>query len=877
MGVEEMECHIQTIDRYINILQSGYKKDKKAALEELRTVVGRADGNVLVDIHSKLQNQLILSFQDPMEVVREGALLLSQTMIERLEVDKTNIALLMPAFPRVCREKDHESSEELRLIIAQLLIVIVNKYDKNVVPYMTEIVDMVCRLLKDPSPDIKQTTSRLLIVLVKALPYETFQYTKKLWPPVVENITHQRWKVRVSTIEAIEWLMLKGDNKCVPDVTPALNKKMLDSMYQVRLALVRLAGHWLVKLPDRYSFFAHLIPMVLSGLADENEDVVREAERLWEEAGELYLKENETDLKDKINYEEETLEHYPEGVKRPSLGCRVLIEREASKFLLALVNELTDWVELVRIKASMLLTQVTLHFEHSITMSIRKIISQICKAARDRDTPLVVANVKQAAEYMGYFIPADVYCQLIVEYMKEANEGELLVVAAMIRGTKRSDLAENLDRIAVLLEHTTFKGKEQLAMLDLIESILKVCQSDSFKVGDQIWACLVSIAGLAEATTIKDKSVELLERFADIGGGNKREVYGRHCSGLLTKIPDTVWTVHCHEQFIFSAMINVAGEIVSDNIDSIMAILRSALKPETDPEVLLRIMMTVNDLLSKPEVTLPNDEVVSKFVRVMLAELLPPHLKWTAGRSAEAIRTVTCTCLYMCLCKVSTQNDEVNTPMASKPIVADSPKKIQISDSSSLPTSGTDLRANDDDDDKIPDVNFSSSPEVIYGLGGYLEPLLPMLMSLIQDPAPKTRLLTLNCVKIFAKNSISHQPQHFATIMYQVLKRLDDADKSVRAMAVEVIKTYYSEHIVRTTKDMQNSTLVDYVYSTLLIHLDDKDSVLKQNILECLKIVSKMNPQSLRSKVLPENFRDKEVCQKLIDFLEESMKSLIIE
>ncbi|KAF6199198.1 hypothetical protein GE061_007223 [Apolygus lucorum] len=876
MGVEEMECHIQTIDRYINILQSGFKKDKKAALEELKTVVDKADGNVLVEIHSKIQNQLILNFQDPVEAVREGALLLSQNMIERLEVDKTHIALLMPAlYPRVCREKDHEGSEELRLIIAQFLIIIVNKYDKKVVPYMTEIVDMVGRLFKDPSPDIKQTTSRLLIVLVKALPYETFQYTKKLWPPLLENITHQRWKVRVSTIEAVEWLMLKGDNKCVPDVTPSLNKKMLDSMYQVRLALVKLAGHWLIKLPDRYSFFAHLIPMVLSGLADDNEDVVREAGKLWEEAGELYLKENETDLKDKINYEEKMLEHYPEGVKRPSLGCRVLIEREASKFLLALVNELTDWVEIVRIKASMLLTQVTLHFEYAITMSIRKIIPQLCKAARDRDTPLVVTNVKQAAEYMGYFIPAEVYCELIVEYMKEAHEGELLVVAAMVRGTKRSDLAENLDTIASLLEHTTFKGKEQLAMLDLIESILKVCLSDSFKIGNQIWACLVSIAGLAEASTIKDKSVELLERFADIGGGNRREVYGRHCVQLLNKLPDSVWTIHCHEQFIFLAIINVAGEIVSDHLDPIMAILRSALKPETDPEVLLKIMMSINDLLSKPEVTLPNDAAVAKFVKVMLSELLPPHLKWTAGRSAEAIRTVTCTCLYMCLCKVSTQNDIVTTPVALKPAVENPPKKLQIEDVSSL-SINSDQSATEDDD-KIPDVDFSSSPEVIYGLSGYLEPLLPTLMSLIQDPSPKTRLLTLNCVKIFSKSSISHQPQHFASILYQVLKRLDDADKPVRAMAVEVIKTYYSEHIVRTTRDSHNSTLVDFVYSTLLIHLDDKDSVLKQNILECLKEVSKMNPQLLRAKVLPDNFRDKEICQNLIDFLEKSMKNLAVE
>lgn len=104
-----------------------------------------------------------------------------------------------------------------------------------------------------------------------------------------------------------------------------------------------------------------------------------------------------------------------------------------------------------------------------------------------------------------------------------------------------------------------------------------------------------------------------------------------------------------------------------------------------------------------------------------------------------------------------------------KPVnLARNVSKMKITELSELPTSGSDFMVSGD---ASPQIDFSGSPEVIYGLGGYLEPLLPLIMSLMQDPAPKTRLLALNCSQVFAKNPLAHQPPHFTTIISQVLKR----------------------------------------------------------------------------------------------------------
>lgn len=52
--------------------------------------------------------------------------------------------------------------------------------------------------------------------------------------------------------------------------------------------------------------FVHVI-----SLTDEIPEHRKEAEEVWAKVGEQFTMENETDLKDKIDYLQETLEHYP--------------------------------------------------------------------------------------------------------------------------------------------------------------------------------------------------------------------------------------------------------------------------------------------------------------------------------------------------------------------------------------------------------------------------------------------------------------------------------------------------------------------------------------------------------------------------------------
>lgn len=74
-----------------------------------------------------------------------------------------------------------------------------------------------------------------------------------------------------------------------------------------------MSGYWLTHLPDRYGWWYKLLPLILTGLHDELEEVRVKAANLWDAAGKLYMEENENDkkLKDKMDFLTEDPEHYP--------------------------------------------------------------------------------------------------------------------------------------------------------------------------------------------------------------------------------------------------------------------------------------------------------------------------------------------------------------------------------------------------------------------------------------------------------------------------------------------------------------------------------------------------------------------------------------
>lgn len=87
----------------------------------------------------------------------------------------------------------------------------------------------------------------------------------------------------------------------------------------------------------------------------------------------------------------------------------------------------------------------------------------------------IVENVETAALYIGYFVPVNVYCDLVLPTLEETvTPGHLRVFAAILRGSQKEELSEKLEEIGKFLQQSHIcQGKKALYQ----EQILRCCEA----------------------------------------------------------------------------------------------------------------------------------------------------------------------------------------------------------------------------------------------------------------------------------------------------------------------------------------------------------------------------------------------------------------
>lgn len=145
--------------------------------------------------------------------------------------------------------------------------------------------------------------------------------SETLVKPILQNMTHQHSRVRKDMIDALCDVIMHGNNKSVDTALPHLAQRLFDQAGSVRTSVVKLCGTWLLDLPDRYSFWHKLMPLLLTGFSDESIELKELTESLWWDVGIKYQKENEEDMKDKLDFLEENLPNYP-------IECKLFASRQ---------------------------------------------------------------------------------------------------------------------------------------------------------------------------------------------------------------------------------------------------------------------------------------------------------------------------------------------------------------------------------------------------------------------------------------------------------------------------------------------------------------------------------------------------------------------
>ncbi|POI36111.1 hypothetical protein CIB84_000136 [Bambusicola thoracicus] len=543
---------------------------------------------------------------DAAERCRELALQLLLHGLNRCERPGEALPVLLPVLAqRLGPPQGAEPCEELRLGLLQLLGLLLRRGGTAVAPYLSDVVGILQAALLDHYAEVRRESCRCAVACAQAVPEHFHMQSESLIKPLMQTISHQHYRVRVDVIQATGAVIQFGNGKSVDDVLSHLAQRLFDEIPKVRQAVTTIIGEWLLHLRDRYSYFHKLIPLLLGSVTDDIPENTTLAWTYWEKVGLQWEKENEDDLKDKMDFSVPP-SHYPKGVTRPGLGCRELVSRNLSKVLPGLCHDLTDWVENTRVKASQLLYVLLLHAEDHITQHMELLLRTLYQACLDRESE-VVRNCVKAAELIGTFVSPKVSLRLITSAFEITPKPScLMVLAAVIRGSPKEILQPHLSDLGDTLSQAG------------------VCQRSEE----------------AEETMCSLAEVQQLDGFLYL--------YKQHILQLLewVSVSHDSWTCYSPEILQLDVIATHSGPVIGEALHDFILILKTCLQPNKDPQMRLKLFTVLSELLQKANETINSQGLFPSYLEIVIKDILAPNLQWHAGRTAAAIRTTAVSCLW---------------------------------------------------------------------------------------------------------------------------------------------------------------------------------------------------------------------------------------
>lgn len=460
----------QTLNRFAQGCKDESKFKRKAALEQIKKqLVESFNATTTSSVQFSPESlktvlRLTLSeLNDQMEKCREIADEIVDLMIESDKGDSywdadMSAMTLMAIYQRIGGKDIKEPSEEIRLKLITTLRKLIelksSVSDRKSLgifeSHLTELVGILNNSFNDPFAEVKKEGCTCCRLVASRLAGSNFHMqSEQLMKELLGQMTHQHSRVRKEVVECLCDVMLHGNNKQVGDCVPHLAQRLFDQASIVRSAVIKLSGTWLLDLPDRYSFHHRLIPLLLTGLVDEANEIRDLAESLWWDVGVKYEKENEQDLKDKSDFlSTSDPAGYPAEFKdrRPNLGCRELIRLNASKIIPGILNDVSDWVEGTRIKSIQLLYVIIWQAERNVIQHLELVLQSLFKASGEYTDP-IQSNIYNCSRLIGHFTEPDVAMQFVFKTtrrMSIATAGAINILHGLLVGFANTKLPFSL-------------------------------------------------------------------------------------------------------------------------------------------------------------------------------------------------------------------------------------------------------------------------------------------------------------------------------------------------------------------------------------------------------------------------------------------------
>ncbi|XP_068729927.1 dynein axonemal assembly factor 5-like [Montipora capricornis] len=832
---ETLEALLQSLHRDINCLADDNRGTRKRALEKIRKEVfskkPHFSATVLQVTFEEILKPALKLFADPTEKCRE----LSVQLVSEFSKQVTDLSQFLPyLIPTVVQRLGQpelvEPCEELRLYTVELLSSVTETCGGKIGVYIDDMIKILQRTLVDPFHDVRKESCQCTNILAAACPEQFYFQANSLVTPLLRSLSHQHSKVRVSCVQTLGIVISYGDGKNVDDVVSHLAQRTFDSAPTVRAAVINVVGDWLLNLRDRYSYFHKLLPLLMTGLSDELPDIQKQSRQLMSKVGNQYAVENEDDLKDKIDFEEKPGYRLVMDVDRPSLGCRVLVQRNLSKILPAALRDMTDWTVDTRIKASSLVYFLLFYAEDYTTQHMEILLQGLYKASQD-DNDEVVKQVVLISEMAGSFVDPAVFCKLALPHLKSSASSSssgcsscLMILTGLLRGCNPQLVKPNLKAICDTIASSDVCCTQQMScqqnLLATVSAIIDKAGDESRTHSFTLFYVLIHVMALQlQGSLQKEVNAVLLKLTTSQGLDSVSQLYENHIQEFLDKLKEnhSSWSQYSPECRLFDVLLTESGQIISRHLTVSMAIFTECLdSTKKSAELRLKMFSLLSRLLMSASQSVESQNAFSSYSVHIVQKLIIPNCVWQAGRTAAAVGSAAISCLWALL-----------------------------------------------------QSNLLSNRNA----GQVMKDLLTQLASSLDDHNQTTRLVSCKALQkllISCKSSFNADMLH--QIYPELLKRMDDSSDEIRIVVTNTFLAYFRAFPSDYNSDLYKLHL-EAMFKGLLVQLDDPTASIQEAVLNVLKEAALVQPTLMKEQV--ESVRHKHRVARYCEELLKECESLI--
>ena len=241
--------------RDLNCLVDDNRQTRKRALTKLGTLPSAGHPpEVLAQVwNDLLRTPITRIFGDAVEKNRELAITLTSELFAVLP-DATLVESLTLVVPAIVARIGNgaalaEESEELRLLLLELVHILVKRCGTAVAAHLPEVVQVLVASYADPFPDAKKAGCAIALSLSEAVPSHIEAHCAALISALAPALSHQHSRVRSTATEALFALLLR-EPSLVQEVAPQLALISTDRAPAVREQAVHALADLLARLPS---------------------------------------------------------------------------------------------------------------------------------------------------------------------------------------------------------------------------------------------------------------------------------------------------------------------------------------------------------------------------------------------------------------------------------------------------------------------------------------------------------------------------------------------------------------------------------------------------------------------------------------------------